>query len=352
MAPTKKQQQQQLAKDLWKEQSKSEPDPSTCLTLLNDYLEEDCDEKLLSACQKTFRLQRRNNSAENKQQWDDLLRLVQDRLAASASSSKKKNETEQPADNEDEDPVDTPPSSVAQYLSRLKRHQKDLYKNPPVLPPSGIVVYEERAPLPQRDPKTLRLRFAAAKSDDAATTKQLIQEQFRPNATPEEILRGGGVGGTYFRSIHSNVTNRRYTSSQVLSDSVDPSWIAGLDKKQYLTSTTYRSDVNKFGVKCGGSLGMWESSGWISDVDVYGWFQWYCRFYQGRRCSDDARQIQRWLGVAGPKGRFKSQLCNKILAAGGSSCIDDFSISPVIRQSLFHWGLLITKDVLEQHKKR
>ena len=47
--------------------------------------------------------------------------------------------------------------------------------------------------------------------------------------------------------------------------------------------------VNKFGAKCGGSLGMWESSGWISSLDPYGWFQWYCRFFQGRRCSDDER---------------------------------------------------------------
>jgi hypothetical protein len=43
-------------------------------------------------------------------------------------------------------------------------------------------------------------------------------------------------------------------------------------------------------------------------------------------------------------------LCNKILAAG-KSC-SDASISPVIRQTLFHWGLIITDDVLDKHKKR
>mmetsp|Transcript_22066 Transcript_22066/g.51900 ORF Transcript_22066/g.51900 Transcript_22066/m.51900 type:complete len:124 (-) Transcript_22066:95-466(-) len=118
----------------------------------------------------------------------------------------------------------------------------------------------------------------------------------------------------------------------------------------WLTSSTYRNNINKYRVKCGGSLGMWESSGWIVDVDPYGWYQWYCRFYQGRRCSDDARQISRWLKSAGPKGRFRSQLCNKILAAAARH--DDVSISPVIRQTLLHWGLEITPEVLEKHIKR
>jgi hypothetical protein len=100
-------------------------------------------------------------------------------------------------------------------------------------------------------------------------------------------------------------------------------------------------------------------------VDPYGWFQWYCRFYRGRRTSDDTRQISRWKALAGTKGRFKSQLCNKILekacavnASGATSqqnrgamgaAINDLTISPVIRQTLFHWGLLITPEVLEQH---
>jgi hypothetical protein len=97
-----------------------------------------------------------------------------------------------------------------------------------------------------------------------------------------------------------------------------------------------------------------QSSGWISDADPYGWFQWYCRFYQGRRCSDDARQISRWLGVAGPTGRFRTQLCNKILASSsrGADAWNDASISPVIRQTLVHWGLEITRDIVEQQQKK
>merc|ERR1712154_403079 len=129
-------------------------------------------------------------------------------------------------------------------------------------------------------------------------------------------------------------------------ETVDPNWISNLDQRTMLTSSTYKQTVNKYKVKCGGSLGMWESSGWIADSDPYGWFQWYCNFYRGRRCDDDERQISRWLKSAGPKGRFRSQLCNKIFAQGGMPKVNDVTISPVIRQTLLHWGLEITEDVL------
>ena len=57
---------------------------------------------------------------------------------------------------------------------------------------------------------------------------------------------------------------------------------------------------------------MWEEKGWIDAQDPYGWFQWYCRFFVGRRTTDDARQIGRGMGVMGPKGRFRNQLIGKI----------------------------------------
>jgi hypothetical protein len=53
---------------------------------------------------------------------------------------------------------------------------------------------------------------------------------------------------------------------------------------------------------------------------------------------------------AGPKGRFRSQLCNKILDARTKH--NDKSISPVIRQTLLHWGLEVTEDILDTHRKR
>merc|ERR1712146_856936 len=80
----------------------------------------------------------------------------------------------------------------------------------------------------------------------------------------------------------------------------------------------------------------------ISNIDPYGWFQWYCRFYQGRRSTDDTRQVSRWCKLAGPKGRFRNQLIGN--CARKATSYDDASISPVIRQSLLHWGKMLTES--------
>lgn len=77
--------------------------------------------------------------------------------------------------------------------------------------------------------------------------------------------------------------------------------------------------------------------------------QWYCRFFAGRRCSDDVRQIQRWGSLAGPKGRFRSQMCGKIVNAGKTA--GDGTVSPVVRQTLHHWGLEITEEIVTSYKK-
>jgi len=253
------------------------------------------------------------------------------------------------------------PKSISVYKNRLETQKKEMYKNPPALPPPSITVEETHVLEPKRHATTRELTFVcgngattgtASTSISTSNSIQPLLIDFKPNRTPEEILRAGAFGGTYYRSIVSAVTNVKYKTSEVLQSSVKPAWIQGLDEGTYLTNNTYVPKINKFKVKCGGSLGMWESSGWIADCDPYGWFQWYCRFYQGRRCSDDERQISRWLKSAGPKGRFRSQLCNKIFAAGGMGHVGDVKVSPVIRQTLLHWGLEITEHVLRKHGKR
>ena len=152
------------------------------------------------------------------------------------------------------------PVSVSMYRSRLAGQQKEMYKDPPVLPPPTITIESTTCPLPKRDKKSGVLTFQPGNDE---SLKKLIKD-FHPNLTPEEVLRAGSFGGTYFRPITSAVTNVRYIAKDVLKDTVHPSWIKGLDQKTLLTSSTYRPQVNKFGVKCGGSLGMWESSGWIA----------------------------------------------------------------------------------------
>lgn len=76
----------------------------------------------------------------------------------------------------------------------------------------------------------------------------------------------------------------------------------------------------------------------------------YCRFFQGRRTADDRRQIQRWLKCCGPKGRWKSNLCGKVVVAGAS--YDDPSVSPVVRQTLLHWAYELTAPDFDAVAKR
>ena len=203
--------------------------------------------KTLAAAEKTFRVaKRRDASAE----WDELLktcaRLTQLFKQRAAQGEEEEEPTDESAAAAD-DGQEGIPSSTAVYLGRLKRQRKELYKNPPVLPPNSIVVEAKRAPLPTRDADGfLTFEPGSGKYDKSAVLG------FKPNCTPEEILRGGAFGGTYFRSIVSAVTNRRYAAKDVLKESVPDKWIQGLDAKTMLTSQNYDINVNKFGAKCGG----------------------------------------------------------------------------------------------------
>lgn len=169
---------------------------------------------------------------------------------------------------------------------------------------------------------------------------------FRPNLTPKEVLQAGSFGGTYFRPIKSSVTGLSYRNQHI---EFPKDWFDGLDLKTQVCSPKYFASVNKYKKKCGGDLDMWEGSGWISDLDPYGWFQWYCRFYLGRRSTDDERQIARGLGVFGAKGRFRNNLIGKISRGGATT--DDVAISPVIRQSLQHWGYRLTLADAQKYVK-
>jgi hypothetical protein len=197
----------------------------------------------------------------------------------------------------------------------------------------SVEIYEGREPIPGRDGSTGELQF----SD---------YPDFRPNLTPKEVLQLGSFGGTYFRPITSGVTHETYHDvwKELPSD-----WFEGLDIKKQVANPNYNNAINAYKVSCGGGLDMWESSGWIRDCDPYGWFQWYCRFYLGRRCSDDERQISRGLGVMGSTGRWRRSLANKCLAGGRplEQVVDDAKISPKVRQLLQHWGYRLTLKHLQ-----
>lgn len=97
---------------------------------------------------------------------------------------------------------------------------------------------------------------------------------FRPNLTPKEVLQMGSFGGTYFRPITSSVTRQSYKD---VWQELPEDWLKGLNIKTQVASSTYSKSVNKYKEACGGDLEMWESSGWITSIDPYGWFMWYCR---------------------------------------------------------------------------
>ena len=110
-----------------------------------------------------------------------------------------------------------------------------------------------------------------------------------------------------------------------------------IDKK-FFYSDYYDVSVNKYGVKCGTSLRFWENKGLINEIDPYGWFQWYFRYWLGRRLKDDEGQINRWKKIV---SRFRVKLVKVVKDVG--SKFDDYSFSLNIRQILLHWGYELTK---------
>lgn len=91
---------------------------------------------------------------------------------------------------------------------------------------------------------------------------------------------------------------------------------------QYLTRPEgdFRDSVNHWKAFVGQPYNEWEKNGWIyPEYDSRGWFQWYCRFWRGRRCDDDDRQIGRWDRVAGEaSGRWRRILLEKYRKQGSS----------------------------------
>ena len=155
---------------------------------------------------------------------------------------------------------------------------------------------------------------------------------FGASKTPVEIIKEGAFGGTYFRDIYSGFNGKWYKWSWKEFDQ-----LKNIGQKFY-SLDYYDVGVNKYNVKFRKSLKFWEDKGWINEIDPYGWFRWYFRYWLGRRSEDDKRKINRWEKSV---SRFRGKLVKTIKDAG--SKFDDYSISPEISQILLHWGHELTK---------
>lgn len=171
--------------------------------------------------------------------------------------------------------------------------------------------------------------------------------EFRPSLTPAEAIAKGIFGGCYF--------NRRGGKAGIFGREVDidydefpSSWFEGVDESYY-RSRKYVIATNAYGVKSGFGQKEWEAKGWIHARDPRGWFQWYCRFFLGRRSADDARQIARWCACASSRGRWRNQLCGAVVKA--SKRWDDPSVSPVIRQTLLHWAYELSEADFQEWRE-
>ncbi len=138
-----------------------------------------------------------------------------------------------------------------------------------------------------------------------------FDSRFRPELTPREMLEIGVFGGRYLRDCRDE-----FPASWFRRAKLAPEGESGHDPK-----------LNFFGVDASQPLEVWQTKGWIHPQDPRGWFQWYCRYYMGRRSEDDDRQIRRWVAF----GRHAAQVRLNCRAR-------DWGCRARQRQALLHWA--------------
>ncbi|KAK4693305.1 hypothetical protein P7C71_g4069, partial [Lecanoromycetidae sp. Uapishka_2] len=217
---------------------------------------------------------------------------------------------------------------------------------------------QEVADVPTKDIESIRAGWTnwiamalPPTRDNDSTFHFEDQPTFTPNKSPEEMMREGSFGGSYWRPLYSR---RLGTTIDEDWRELPESWTSDLDVDGFLTSPSYDTEVNKYKVSSGQSIEEWEAAGWINHTyDVRGWFQWYCRFFVGRRCDDDERQISRWRKCVGDTGRWRRMLLKKYVAMGIREVFDDGEeeegndVSPVMHQTCHHWAYEVRQGDLE-----
>ena len=142
----------------------------------------------------------------------------------------------------------------------------------------------------------------------SASSGKKFSPEFCPELTPKKMLAMGIFGGKYMTDCQKEFPADWFSRAKLCHEKHDP-------------------QLNYFGVNASQPLSLWRKKGWIHPDDPRGWFQWYCRYYLGRRHADDERQIRRWKAMR----RHLSQLKNNCNQA-------DWSCRPRQRQALLHWA--------------
>ncbi len=133
--------------------------------------------------------------------------------------------------------------------------------------------------------------------------------EFRPELTPRQMLALGVFCGKYMTDCRKEFPK---------------SWFVGAR----LSPSGRDCSLNYFGVGASQPLSVWRKKGWIHPDDPRGWFQWYCRYYMGRRMPlEDARQIKRWKAIRRHVAQIKGR-CEP----------GDLTCRPRQRQALLHWA--------------
>ena len=159
---------------------------------------------------------------------------------------------------------------------------------------------------------------------------------FEPMFTPKEMLEKGIFGGTYFAEL---IDHKDFPEE----------WFENIDESFY-KSDKYLTKVNFFKIKSGQSQEEWEAKGWMHKDDPRGWFEWYCKYFLGRRHEDDERQIKRWAAFCGPKGRWRNIIYAKIHVSG-CGIENSQDVSRRIQQSLLHWSYMVNEKDYAAWKK-
>lgn len=132
---------------------------------------------------------------------------------------------------------------------------------------------------------------------------------FKPELTPKEMLELGVFGGKYLNECCDEFPADWFEHAQLSDHGSDPT-------------------LNFFEIDASQPLSEWQRKGWIYEEDPRGWFQWYCRYYMGRRIpEEDKRQIKRWRQMTRHIGQIKKN-CHPV----------DLTCRRRQRQALLHWA--------------